>query len=182
MTWMTAARSIAAATSAMTMLFSAAQAVANDADVYVAVARDDVKPILIYIFSDSSDARFSPVDAMALYPDPEYTPAAGEPYNTTEGCRYTLEYDLDIGPYEVQPTPIYGPHSDQRSIDPISLPSYMAREGVKFLLEKNYMASQRASVPYFNCAGYVWANTIGADPKELERIIREEAERIRQGG
>lgn len=182
MKWVPTWRALAAALVAAGIGFAgASNAKAADADVYIAVAKDDVKPYIIYIFSDSTTERLSPLGAMAYFPRPGYEPPEGN-FNESEACLFTREYDLNLAPYEMEPKPIYGPHSGQRSIDPFALPSYMAREAVKLLIAKGYMPDQEAAAPYFNCGGYVWAVSLGRDPEEVKRLIMEEAERIKNGG
>ncbi len=179
MSWLPTLRGVTAALVAAGIGFGVAGgAVAADADVYVAVAKDDVKPYVIYIFSDSTSERLSPLGAMAYFPRPGYEPVDGK-FNESEACLFTREYDLNIAPYEMAPKPIYGPHSGQASIDPFALPSYMAREGVKLLMAKGYLEDKKAAGPYFNCGGYVWAISLGRDPDEVKRLILEERERNR---
>lgn len=183
MTWLRKGRGLLAALAAAAILSGATNASAADPvmDVYVAVAKDDVKPYVIYIFSDSTNERLTPLGAMAYFPRPGYKPTDGK-FNESEACLFTREYDLDIAPYVMEPKPIYGPHSGQKPIDPFALPSYMAREGVKLLLAKGYLASTKEAAPYFNCGGYVWAISLGRDPDEVKRLLFEEADRMRRGG
>ena len=162
-----------AASAAATVLFATAVSTAPasaqnvGSDVFLGVTKDDVKAIVVFVFSDSASPSYDAVDRMALYADPDYV-QDGQ-FNPFEACVWTFDFPNDIDP-RFQTAPIYGPNAAQDTIDPFSLPSYMARETVEILQAENVVTDQAEIVRYFNCTGFVWSLVL-QQPEEVWREI-----------
>lgn len=146
-------------------------------NVYIGVFKDDVKPIVVFVLSDRDAGGYAPKDKVALYARPDYE--QGERFNPLEACRFTLDFGGDIDE-KFKATPIYGPASTQDTIDPFTLPSYMARESVKVLLAENLVESEFAAAPYFNCTGFVWSQLMNQSKETWDKILGELVEEAKK--
>ncbi|MEM9724404.1 MAG: hypothetical protein AAF909_02945 [Pseudomonadota bacterium] len=145
-------------------------------DVYLGVFKDDQKPIVVFIFSDPSSPEFSELDAIALYPRADYKAPAPDKFDPTEACLFTADFQTASIPerfnFIVSEMPIYGPNSSQGTIDPGSLPSFMAKEASGTLLAKNMLAERGDAAGYFNCTGYVWSQVLAVSPEQWDAIFK----------
>lgn len=177
----------AAATLAAGALPAAAQSYSDTSDVYIAAFKDSAKPIVVFVFSDASTKEMKEIDATAFFPKPDYAVPEGERFDPTQACLVTFDFSVKDVPsnfkLNLKSAPIYGPNSTQTTIDPFSLPSYMARETAKILLENKLVADQAAATPYFNCAGYIWSQIINQPPEFWEKTYKEliEEEKKKKG-
>lgn len=146
------------------------------ADIFVGVFKDDVKPIVVFVFSDSTTGKLKEIDAAAFYVKPDYKPESEEAFDPTKGCVTTLDFSLKQVPkgvaLTISNTPIYGPNSKQAIIDPFSLPSFMGREAVKALSAQRLVASDDAASSYFNCAGWIWARMLDQPPEFWNEFLK----------
>lgn len=141
----------------------ATAALAED-NVHVGVDGSGAEPTVIFVFSDGAQTGFAPIDAFSITLD------------QSNECAVNFDADwnaISAGPEE----PIYGPASprrfgdaqDQTTIDVDKLPTYFAREAVAVLLAQGLVESERAAVPYFNCAGLVWATVLSQTPDQAQQ-------------
>lgn len=142
---------------------SAPAAMAED-NVHVGVAGPSAAgPTVIFVFSDSAQSGFAPKDAFSISIDAE------------NACSANFDADWQMiaaGPQEA----IYGPGSprrfgeakDQTTIEVDKLPTYFAREAVSLLLAQGLVESETAAVPYFNCAGLVWATVLSQTGQQAQ--------------
>lgn len=144
-------------------------------DWYIFVGRNAAEnPIIVYFQSDSASPEFEPIASVALVLDPSYTPEGQ--FDPSKGCLATsLEFDpADAKALRTQI--IYGPNSAQRNVSVIDFPSYMARSTALALLQEGVLIDESATVPYFNCAGFIWANLISQPPEVWQDILKQAIE------
>lgn len=162
---------------------AAAQSFGETVDVYLGAFNDSAKPIVMFVFSDSSTPELKEIDATAFFPVPGYKPEGR--FDPVKACLTTLDFSVTDVPSNFQlhmsDTPIYGPNSNQRNIDPFSLPSYMAREASKILLANNLVESEAEAVPYFNCTGFIWSQILDQSPEFWEKTYKELIEEKKKG-
>lgn len=178
-----AAAGLAAVTGLATSGAATAQSFGDSVDIYIGVFKDDVKPVVMYVFSDPAQEGLAVIDATAMFPRPDYAPT--NQFDANEACLSTFDFDLesipDNGTLKISDKPIYGPGSTQRTIDPFSLPSYMAREASKLLLTQGLTPSEDAATPYFNCAGFVWSQILYQPDGFWQETYRQLIEEKKQG-
>ena len=163
----------AACGAALTLFCISAPAAAQQADIYLAAQTDDQgKPFLTFVYSDSSAGGFAPVDATGVWVAAPFTPG-GERFNPAKHCGWNHDFPTEI-PARFASAPIYGPNAAQRSVSAIDLPSYMAREAARVLLEEGLVASEADAAQYFNCAGFVWADLTSQPPEVWREIIEQQ--------
>lgn len=151
-------------------------------DVYVgAVETAGSPPYLVYIYADSNVSALKELRTIALYPNPDYkgeeNVESGQPrFDARKGCAIALDYSIEkakaAGTFKIAEKPIYGPNSQQAPIDPASLPSFMAREGVKQLLERKLVADEGKAVAHFNCASWLWSKELSQPPQFWDELYK----------
>ena len=146
------------AVAAASMLFAAVGA-ANAQDgvsdnVYVDVVNhENGAPMVLFVFSDGAAGGFSPVDALAIAIDSEGVCIAD----------FDASWDNftpDEAIYGPGSPRMFGENKDSKTIDIEKLPSYFAREAAAKMLSKGVVQDEKQTVPYFNCAGKVWASVL----------------------
>ena len=149
--------SLRAIAAASMMLAAATPAIAQDGvsdNIYLdVISHENGAPMVVYVFSDGAAAGYSPVDALAIAIDSEGVCIAD----------FDASWD-NVTPDEA----IYGPGSprsfgenkDRKTISIEKLPSYFAREAAAKMLSKGMVENEKQTVPYFNCAGKVWASVL----------------------
>ncbi|MBX2856028.1 MAG: hypothetical protein KTR21_13640 [Rhodobacteraceae bacterium] len=150
-------KSLRAIAAASMMFATATAATAQDGvsdNIYVdVVTHENGAPMVVYVFSDGAAGGYAPVDALAIAIDGEGVCIAD----------FDASWD-NVTPEEA----IYGPGSprmfgdnkDTKTIEIEKLPSYFAREAAAKMLSKGVVENEKQTVPYFNCAGKVWASVL----------------------
>lgn len=143
----------AAATFGFAALASVA-ALAAGADIHIGATKNqNGSPVVVFIFSDSDQSGFAPIDAFSIEIDD-----AGE-------C--LADFDASWEEFAENPgEPIYGPGSGRGTIDPNRLPTFFAGHTAKLLGETGMTNTAKETVPYHNCAGKVWATVLSQNPYE----------------
>lgn len=171
------ASAIAAAAAIGLSAFATGPALAQEdaADWYIFVGRNaNDNPIVVYFQSNTATPDFEPTGSIAFVLNTEYT-VEGD-FDPTQACRWQSldNADLDYA-RELRTKIIYGPNSEQDRISFIDLPIYMAQQTALSLLQEGVLIDERATVPYFNCAGFVWAQVLAQPPEVWEELIAEGA-------
>lgn len=167
-----AATAILAATSALGQIGPG-----EGQDVYIGIVEDDVKPIIVFVFSDPATPEYQPIARVAYYFDETYEQPAGEIFEAREACRFTFAFPEEIAE-KYQRRPIYGPNSevrfgennDETALTVIDLPTYMARTAVATMFREGYLVNEQESAPFFNCAGFFWAQLLEQPPEVWEQL------------
>lgn len=146
----------ASAAAALLVGLGVTPALASGENIHIGLSANEAgAPMVVYVFSDGEVSGYAPLDAIAIA------------LNEENGCVADFDADwnaLTAGPSEA----IYGPGStrrfgeakDRTTIDFDKLPSYFAREAVAVLLQSGVVENETQAVPYFNCAGKVWATVL----------------------
>ena len=144
-------------------------------DWYIFAGRNAAdNPIIVYFQSDSSSPEFQPTGSVAMILNPEFD-FSGE-FNPFEACMATsLEFEPENAK-ALRTRIIYGPNSEQKTVSIVDFPSYMAKQTAITLLQEGIVIDEKATAPYFSCAGFVWA-ALSSQPQETwEEIIKREIE------
>ncbi len=166
----------AAATIAAGALFGApAQAQIDEnataLDWYIFVGRNELdNPIVVYFQSEHATPEFTPVGSIAFVLNREY--AHSGDFDPTQACIWQSldNFDPDDA-RSLRTSIIYGPNSTQEQISYVDLPIFMARRTALALLQEGVLIDERATVPYFNCAGFVWSEMLLQPPEVWQALI-----------
>ncbi len=131
---------------------SAAQDGTTDNVFFEARSNAENRPQLLFVFSDGAQSGLAPKDAFTVEVAADGT------------CAYNFDASADMGA-EAQTAPVYGPGSDQKTINALRLPTFFASLAAERLIKKSLVSTQGEAVPYFNCTGYAW-NLILSEPPQ----------------
>lgn len=158
----------------------------TSSDVFVGVFKDSAKPIVFFIFSDPASPEMKEIGGVATFARPGYAPEPGKQFDPSVACLISQTFSMKDIPDNfvavVSPKPIYGPNSDQKLIDPITLPSFMAREAVKNLVAAKLLTKKSETSPYFNCTGFMWASLLNQPPEFWNDLLKKMIEEERAKG
>lgn len=171
----TAATRVAAALIGLSAIATAGPAFAQNEDAldwYIFVGRNALEnPIVVYFQSEHATPEFTPVGSVAFVINTEYTPGV-DAFDPAQVCRIqSLEVSDPTNAQSLRTRIIYGPNSDQGVVSIIDLPSYFAQQTVLSLLQEGVLIDENAATPYFNCAGYTWAQIMSQPPEFWEQLI-----------
>ncbi|MEL6318221.1 MAG: hypothetical protein AAFR16_11355 [Pseudomonadota bacterium] len=166
---------IAAAAAALAIAaLSATPARAADPDIYIGAFSDGRKPVVVFLYSDSTKRGASPLDVTGVYVDPEYERIGR--FDPVQACRYSHDFPARLALQHIEAAPIYGPNAEQGTIDLFALPTYMSRETARILLQRRLVQTDVEAKEYFNCAGFTWAESLDQPPEVWRQIIEQAIE------
>lgn len=176
-------RGLARGAIAAGMLFAAATPGAAEPvynDIYLTLSKTPTRLWVAFAFSDSDTPGYQPKGAMAYFVRPDRK--EGEEFVVERDC-IVAESGFPTGfPAERTEKPIYGPSSGVEAIDPITLPTFMANEVAKLMMEYEFASTEAEFAHEFNCAGYLWAEVLRRTPKEWSKILSEQWQRQQEAG
>lgn len=112
------------------------------------------KPQLLFVFSDGAAEDLAPRDAFTIDVSDDGTCA----------------FDFDATPEfaGAPPAAVYGPASEQASINALKLPSYFSQLAANALLTSKLVEDQATAARFFNCTGLAWALILSEPPTAEE--------------